>query len=167
MLFNVKRSLPDIPKAGQPLGALRRPREKGSEDLLRGRIGTYYFVALDDCRNADSRGAIVRSLVDPNHLAHRPNENFRTPRHFGGQSERNVKLRSCTQILVNREVHSTSRDVARFSVARGYLFVHRYTNNDRQRQVISTRCSALRHLLPPNPILFCLTIPLRPRNGSN
>ncbi len=92
--FHVKSGVPDRLDAGHAFGALRMSREKGTEDLLSGGFGANDFVALDDRGNANSSGAIFRPFVDPNHFAHRANENFRTAGHFGGQSERNVKFGS-------------------------------------------------------------------------
>ncbi len=126
---------------------------------MSGRFGTNNFVALDDCGNADPGGVIFRFFVDPNHFAHRANENFRTSGHFGGQSERYVEFRSSAQILINCKVNAACGNVARLSAARGDLFLNWYPNNDGQRQVIPTRGSTLRHLLlPPDPC-FPLTYP--------
>jgi len=131
---------------------LRLPREKETEDLLRRGFRANYFVALDDCGNANTRGAILRSLVDPNHFAHRANENFRTASHFGRESECNVKLGSRAQILIDCKVNAACGNVARLSAARGCLIFNWHPDNDRQRQVISTSSSPLCHLLvPPNP----------------
>src|ERR1700674_4404087 len=145
---------------------LRSPREKGTEGLLSGGVSANYFVSLDDRGNANSSGAIFRSFVDPNHFAHGANENFRTPGHFGGQSERNVQLGSRAQILINCKVNAAGGNVARLSAARGYLFFNRQSNNDRQRQVISTSSSTLCHLLfPPDPF-FLPTTPTPTKKGE-
>jgi hypothetical protein len=134
------------------LAELRLPREEETKDLLRGGFRANYFVALDDCGDANARGAIFRSLVDPNHFAHRANENFRTAGYFGRKSERDVKFGSGTQILINCKVNAACGNVARLSAARGCLFFDWHPDNDRQRQVISTSSSSLCHLLvPPNP----------------
>jgi hypothetical protein len=111
--------------------ALRLPCENETEDLLSGRFSTNNFVSLNDRGNADSSGAIFRLLVDSNHFAHRANENFRTSGDFGGQSERNVELRSRAQIPVNCEVNAACGNVARLSIARGNLFFNWHANNDR------------------------------------
>jgi hypothetical protein len=39
-------------------------------------FGANDFIALDDGGDADPGGALIRFLVDSNHLAHRPNENL-------------------------------------------------------------------------------------------
>ena len=99
-------------------------------------------------------------LFHANHFAHRANENFRAPGHFGGQSESNVELRSWTQILVNREVDAACGNVACLTVARGYLFVNRHpiiTGKDK-----SYRRAVLRSVifLPRTPSCTDLTHPL-------
>src|ERR1700693_1840864 len=96
---------------------LRLPGEKETKDLVRGGFRANYFVALDDCGDANARGAIFRSLVDPNHFAHRANENFGTAGHFSRESERDVKLGSRTQILINCRVNAAARNVAGLSAA--------------------------------------------------
>jgi hypothetical protein len=169
LVFQVQRKIRIFRRAeGQPaLGAVGLPHKKQVEDLLSGRFGTDNFVALDDRGDADSAGTIFRFPVDSNHFAHRPNENFRTSGHFGGQSERYVKLGSRAHILVNGKVNAACGNVAGLPVARGKLFLNWYPNNDRQRQVISTRGSTLRHLFFPRTLVFCTITPPTTKEWSN
>jgi hypothetical protein len=133
---------------------------RAAQDLLRGRLSTNNFVPLDDRGNTDSSGAIFRLLIDPNHFAHGANENLGTSGDFGRQSQRDVELRSRSHVLVNCEVNAARGNVASLPTARGDLFFKWHTNNDRQRQVISTCSSTLRHLLPPDhPFVLTCAIP--------
>jgi hypothetical protein len=99
------------------MGTLRLPYEREMEELLGRRIGTNNFVPLNDRGDADARRAVFRLLVDSNHFPHGANENFRTAGDFGGQSERNVELRTGSQVLVNCEVNTACGNVACLSVA--------------------------------------------------
>jgi hypothetical protein len=169
LVFQVQRKIRIFRRAeGKPdLGAVGLLRKESAEDLLSGRFGTDNFVALDDCGNAHSTGTIFRFPVNSNHFAHRPNENFRTSGHFGGQGERYVKLGSRAHILVNGKVNAACGNVAGLPVARGKLFLNWYPNNDRQRQVISTRGSTLRHLFFPRTLFFCTNTPSPNKEWSN
>src|ERR1700688_2013525 len=99
--------------------------------LLRGWFVANDLVPLNYCRNAHSRGAILRLLVYADHFAHRANKDFGSPRDFGGQRERDVELRSRAEFFVNGEINTASGNVACFSAARGCFFFYRHPNDDR------------------------------------
>src|SRR6266576_5907056 len=77
------------------------------ETLVSNRFVANDFVTFDHCGDTNARGAIFRSLLYANHLAHRSNEYFRAPRDFGRQRERNIKFGVGAQVLINREVHAS------------------------------------------------------------
>jgi len=99
---------------------------------MSGRVCTNDFVSLDDRSNADASRIAIRFLIDPDYLAHSPDENLGTASHFGWQSESYIQFRASAQILINCKVNATRRNIARFSVSRGYFLLDWHPNDDRQ-----------------------------------
>jgi hypothetical protein len=138
---------------------LRSHADDATPELVGNRLVANNLVSFNNRRNANSGIAIFVSIVDADHFARRADEDFRTPRDFRGQCQRDVELCPGARVLVNREVKAARGNVACFSSVRGGFLFKRYPNDDRKRQIISTGCSALCHfpLVPDFANIYTLS----------
>src|SRR5271157_2622308 len=95
------------------------------------------LVALDDRRDADARLPTLRTPLDAHNLAHGADENLRAAGNLRRERQGDIELGPGVEIVIDREVDTASRDVARLAVALCSLFFYRRSNDDRQRQIVT------------------------------